>query len=450
MNRQEFIDKLFLAAKSAGIEECEAYFEGGDDFEVDVMDGQIKSYTVSTSAGMCFRGLYAGKMGYASTEEMDDEAIDMLVSGVKENALLLETDDNETIFEGSPSYAGIDAFDEATTALSAAHKIDMALELEKKVKAQDARVQRTEACEVESAVREKRIVNSRGLDVSFRSAVIGAYAVPVVSDGKDVNFAMDVKIGFREDEVDIDTLAKNAVERAVAGLGAESIPSGSYRTVLRNDVATTVLSTFASVFSGESARKGSSLLKDKEGEKVASDVVTLIDDPLRKGGYASTPFDAEGVATFTKYVIEKGTLRTLLHNRTTAAQKGIQTTANASKQGYAGPVRVAPTNFFIEPSDKSFEELLADVGDGLLITGLMGMHSGANQISGDFSLGAKGFLIKNGRIDRPVNQITIAANFFELMKNIRAVASDLRFSGLGTTSIGSPALDVGMISVAGK
>ena len=450
MNKQEFIEKLFESAKNAGIGECEAYYAAGDNLSVEVLNGQIKEYSAAISAGLCFRGVYNGRMGYASTEEMDEDAIDMLIGGVKQNACLLETDDRETVFEGSAEYAKLDLCAQEAVEMPAAEKIRLALELEKKTLAGDSRVQRTEGCEYFSSVSERRIVNSRGLDVSFRKAILGAGAAPIVSENGKVNFDYETEYGFRPEEIHIDEVARKSVEKAISGLNAQSIPSGNYRTVLRNDAAATILATFAGVFSAENARKGMSLLKGREGEIIASEAVTIIDDPLMENGFASVPFDAEGMATFTKTVVEKGRLNTLLHNRTTAAAMGASSTANASKEGYAGPVRVAPTNFYIQPSDTGFEDLIRSVGNGLLITRLMGMHSGANQISGDFSLGAKGYKIENGKVTEAVEQITIAANFFDLLKNIRAVASDLRFGHPGNTAIGCPALDVGMISVAGK
>lgn len=449
MDRQLFIDKLFLAAKEAGIEECEAYFAMSDDFSVEVLEGQIKEYSAAVSSGVCLRGVYEGKMGYASSEEMDEDAIEMLVHSVKENAMLIETDDKTTIFEGSPAYEAFNQYNEETASIPAGEKIQAAMEIEKLVKAADPRVVRTEGCSYASMINEKRIVNSKGLDVSYKAAMVGAVAVPIVSENGKVNYAFDMKYAFDKNEVKIDEIAKKAVQEALSGLNASPVPSGEYKTIFRNDVATGLLATFSGIFSAENARKGLSLLKGREGEKIASDAVTIIDDPLMKGGFASCPFDAEGVATKYKTVVENGTLNTLLHNRTTAEAMGKETTGNASKGGYSAPVLVAPTNFYLKPGEDDLDTLVKKVENGLLITSLQGMHSGANQISGDFSLGAKGFRIENGKITTPVEQITVADNFFELLKKIASVASDLEFRPGMSTSIGAPSFFVEKISVAG-
>ncbi|MBQ9408867.1 MAG: TldD/PmbA family protein [Clostridia bacterium] len=450
MNRQQFIDKLFAGAKKAGIEECEAYFTSGESFDVDILEGAIREYSVSDRSGMCFRGVYAGKMGYASTEIEDEEAIEMLIEGVKNNALLLGTQEHESIFAGSESYPQVDCWDEDVTKLPAAEKIALATEMEKRVKALSDKVARVDGCGISTSTGEVRIVNSKGLDISRRSTLYGAMVAPIVMDGEKPNFGYDYKYSHSVKDVDTEQVAQKAVDKALEGLGAVAIPSGSYKCIFRNDMASTLLGTFAGVFSAESARKGMSLLKGKEGEKIASDAVTITDDPLLKGGLASCPFDAEGVAHTTNDIVKDGVFLTLLHNRLTAQEMGKTTTGNAAKAGYAGKVTVAPTNFFIQPGKKTPEQLIEEVGEGILITSLMGMHSGANPISGDFSLGAKGFMIKDGKKAFPVEQITVAGNFFEILKNIRAVACDLEFAHPGMSCVGSPALYVGEISVAGK
>ena len=187
-----------------------------------------------------------------------------------------------------------------------------------------------------------------------------------------------------------------------------------------------------------------SLLAGREGEEIASPLITITDDPLRKGGLATAAFDGEGSATCTKAVVERGVLKTLLHNRRTAKKQGVRTTGNASR---AGGMHVSPSNFYIEPGEQSLEELLQNAGSGLLITDLSGLHAGANPISGDFSLLSKGFVIRDGTQAEPVERITVAGNIYQLLKSVCAVGSDLEFPG---SPIGSPSVDAGMMPVSGK
>lgn len=451
MTLNEFKDSLFARAQQEGFSEYEIYYVNGDSFKVTVYEKEIDQYSVNTTIGLSFRGLYNGKMGYAYTEVLDGDAIELLVENAKSNAIAIENDDIEIIYGEKGSYAEVKGFHEELANIGADSKIKLALELEARTYAQDERVQTVEYCVVQSGQGETRIINSKGLDLSYRSNEIFSYVVPVVeADGKK-NTAAAYKGTYNFQDIDPEELAKEAVDNALAYLGAEPADSGKYRVALRNDIAADFLDTFAGVFSADNAQKGLSLLKGKVGTKIASDKVTLIDDPLLEDGLTSAPFDSEGVPTYTKEVIREGRLETLLHNLKTALKDGVKTTGNASKASYASPVGVSPANFYIKPGEKDRDTLLAEMGDGLLITELQGMHSGANGVSGDFSLAAKGFLIEGGKVVRPVEQITVAGNFFKVLEDIVEVGSDLRF-GLpsGGGCFGSPTLLIRELSVAGK
>ena len=306
-----------------------------------------------------------------------------------------------------------------------------------------------EDCALFSEKAESAIVNTLGLDVSTRGNLLGGYVSAVARDGEKVNTGFKLFFTMDPEQIDLEKVAKAAAKEALDGLEARQAPSGSYRALQRNDVAGALLATFSGVFSADNAQRGLSRLQGREGEKIAAPCVTLTDDPHRPGSASSTPFDGEGVATAPKAVIREGRLTTLLHNLKTAHKQGVTTTANASRPGYASPVGVAPTNFFFEPTDADFDAMLQKLGDGLLITDLQGMHAGANPVTGDFSLAARGFTVKDGRIADPVNQITVAGNFYELLMAIEAVGGDLEFHAPGASCFGSPSLLVKALSVAG-
>ena len=169
-----------------------------------------------------------------------------------------------------------------------------------------------------------------------------------------------------------------------------------------------------------------------------------MDDPFHQEGFSSRNFDGEGVASKTCTVVENGTLKTLLHNRKTAKKEGVETTGHAYKSSYKGTLTVAPSNFYIVPGEKGYDDLVESLDEAVIITKLAGLHSGANAVSGDFSVAANGFYVKDGKIQSPVKQMTIAGNFFDLLKNIQEVGSDLYFS---TSGIGSPSLLLKELSV---
>jgi len=447
MNVNEFIKKLFERAEAAGFEASEADYASSEAFSVGVKGGEIVDYSVSSGLGLGFRALLNGRMGYASTQVLDEDALDLLIAGATENAALIENDDEEFIFAGSGAYPALDVYNEAIDRIGAAEKIEMARRLEKACLSIDPRVTQCEMVEVMSGSGCRRLVNSRGLDISFRENYIGVGAAVLAQENGQVTSGTAFRLARDPRRLDIEKEAARAVKDAVDGLNAEKAASGEYRVVLRNDVAGSILHTFSSVFSADAAQKGLSLLRGREGEQIGSPALTIVDDPLNPASPGATPFDGEGVAARRLELVGAGRLNTLLHNLKTAKKQGVETTGSASKPSYASPVGVSAHSMHVVPSDITPERLVEMAGDGVLITDVQGLHSGANQISGDFSLGARGFLIEGGRVTRPVSQITVAGNFFELMKNVEAVADNLEFA---FSSVASPDLLIGRLAVAGK
>lgn len=447
MTIDQFIQALLNEALKAGIEAAEIYLSSGDRFKAMCVKGEITNYTVNATRGLSLRGLYQGKMGYAATEAFDEAAVAQLVEAVKESATLTEDEDVQEIYPGDKEYPKADNYNPALDQVDEGRKLALIQEIEKKALALDERITALNYNMISTSSGETRIVNSYGLNLSHRDNMAVCYISATAKEGDRVATGSGFRVTRNFEEMDADAIAKEAVDEALFMLKAAPVPSGTYRAIIEAKCMPDMLGAFDGVFSAESAQKGLSLLAGKEGEMIASEAVTLMDDPLLPSGLASQPFDAEGVATRTKAVIEKGRLTTLLHNLKTARKAGVKTTGNAAKAGYAGAVNVSPSNFFLAPGKKTLAELMADMGDGLVITEVSGLHAGANAISGDFSLIAQGYTVKNGKKDAPVEQITVAGNFYQLLKNIRAVGSDLLFPG---SSIGSPSVDVGEISVAGK
>jgi len=454
MTIDQFIQALLDEAQNAGIEAAEIYLSSGDSFRAMCVQGQIANYTVNATRGLSLRGLYQGKMGYAATEAFDEEAVSQLVQAVKESAELTEDEDVQEIYRGDKEYPQVDNYQPALDRVEEKRKLALIQDIEKKALTMDERIVALNYNMISTSSNEVRIVNrivngheAKGLDLRYKDNMAVCYAAATAKEGERVATGSGFKVTRNFEELDAEAIARDAVEEALFMLSAAPVPSGNYRAIIHAKCMPDLLGVFSGVFSAESAQKGLSLLAGKEGEMIASPIVTLMDDPLLPGGLASQPFDAEGVATRTKAVIEKGKLTTLLHNLKTARKAGVKTTGNAAKAGYAGTVNVSPSNFYIAPGEKSLDELMADMENGLVITEVSGLHAGANPISGDFSLIAQGYTVKDGKKDQAVEQITVAGNFYQLLKNIRAVGSDLTFPG---SSIGSPSVDVGEMAVAGK
>lgn len=442
-----FINKLFQEAKNNGFNEYEVYYVDRESLSINSYNEEVEKYNLTTSYGLSFRGKINDKIGYSYTEILDDDAINMLVKNAKESALVIENEDIQFIYEGDKEYAEVNTYYKALENLPADKLIDLALSMEKEAKTLDNRVTSFGGCGIGYSKARYGIINSKGLNLENKSNLLSAYVVPIIKNGEDMHDGMGYVTANSIEDVDPRKLAQDGINEAISRIGGKSVSSGKYKAVINNEAMVSILSTFAGVFSGDAVQKGLSLLKGKEGEIIASKQVTLLDDPHLENGLASVPFDDEGVATKKKDIIHEGKLMTLLHNLKTANKGNTKSTGNGFKNSYASPVGVSPTNLYIQKGEKSFEELLKDVGEGLLITEFAGLHSGANSITGDFSLAAKGFYIKDGKKDYPVEQITVAGNFFDLLKNIEEVGSDLKFP---MSSIGSPSVKITELSIAGK
>jgi PmbA protein len=273
----------------------------------------------------------------------------------------------------------------------------------------------------------------------------------IVQEGSDVKTGTCIrKIDQLSDE-SLQEIARKAVNEAVSMLGAKSLKSGDYPVVLRHDVATSLLEVFHTVFSAEQVQKGLSYYQGRIGEDIASPLITIIDDPGSETAAFQTPFDADGVPTYKKTLIEQGKLTTFLHNLKTAEKEAVSSTGNASRSSYKSGIEIAPSNLFIANGENSFEDLLKKVGNGVLITDVQGTHSGTNDVSGDFSLAADGYWIENGEMVRPIHQITISGNYFHLLNQVEALANDMEFSLPSKNgSFASPSWFVPSLAVAGE
>lgn len=448
MDIRAFADKLFAHGKECGFVDMEVYVASRNQFRIGLFKTEIDSYTLAESRGLSFRGIINGKMGYSFTENLDEDSINMLLKDAASNAEIIDSDDVEEIFAGSCSscYENIESYSEELASVDAAAKIAWAKEVEQTAYALDPRVA-TVQVSMGDGSGETLLLNTKGLSLEHKGNFAQGYVSVVVKEGNDTKNAYAFAASRRFADFKAKEIAEEAVQEALSLLGAEPVVSGQYPVILRHDVAATFLATFASSFSAEAAQKGMSLLKGKVGEQIMSANITITDNPHMPERPGSAPFDAEGVATNSKNVVEGGVLKTLLHNLKTAKKDGVESTGNAYKATYNAPVSVAPSNFYVAPGTVGYDELLQKMGNGLIIIAVQGTHSGANPVSGDFSLSAYGYQVEGGKVVRPVNQITIAGNFFKMFSDVQAIGNDLDF-GVGT--IGAPSLLVGSLSVAGK
>lgn len=444
------IEKIFLKGRQQGLGDMEVYYSAGSSLSLKVFQKELDGYSLSESEGLSLRGVYKGKMGYSYTEKVDESSIDMLVKNVVENATVIDSDDEEFIYGGSKEYKKVDTFNPSLEKVSETDKISFVKQLEEEAFKIDKRITSVETCVYGDGYGETVMSNTKGLYLHDKSNIAYTYAVVVAKDGDDIKTGMAYRTGNDFSKFNAKEIAEEAVKEAVSLLGAKSVKSGDYAVVIRNNAAADLLEAFAGIFSAENVQKDLSLLKGKLNQQIGSEKFTLVDDPFMEGGLASKSFDGEGVSCKYKKVIDKGVLKTYFHNLKTAKKDNIETTGNANKGSYKASIDISPTNFYVEKGEKSLDEIITEMDSGIMITELQGLHSGLNSISGDFSLAALGFEIKGGKIERPVEQITVAGNYFELLKNIEEVGSDLKFGLPGEAYIGSPSLKIKKLAIAGE
>lgn len=445
MNINELKNSLFEKAREKGFKECEIYYSDNSSFKVSVYKGNIEKYQNSQSGGFCFRGLYDDKMGYYFSENVEDPDIESVVENAIENSRILTGEDKEFIFEGSKEYADVNVYNEKLADMTDDEKINAAFEMEKAAQKYDSRIT-VNSSVVASGVSTVYISNTKGLELKEKSNYLMAYVEAMAEDKGETKEKGELWIGSDIDEFNPAMIAESVAEKVISSLGGSSVESGKKKVIIKNETFADILECFCGNFYADNVQKGFSLLKDRTGEKIASDNITVVDNPLLEKGYATTAFDSEGVATYSKNVIENGVLKTYLYNLKSAAKDGTKSTGNGFKAGFKGSVNTSTTNFYIEKGSMTLEEMAESVGEGILITDVAGLHSGTNSISGDFSVAAEGFKIENGKITSPVNQITIASNFYDVLKNIEIIGCDLKFN---SSAIGSPSVVVKDMSVAG-
>ena len=445
MNFQEFKQAVIEQAEKMGIAQYELYYQTAESTTVEVFKQEVKAFTSSTEGGVCFRCVVDGKMGYASTEELSAQRAASVVAKAVDNARTLETEEEVFLGQAGQVYEQLETVPYELP--STEELLSGAMETQKKLYACNAAV--IDGSETETLAERNSIAiyNSNGLDLSYENTLSGYVAMALVSDGKDVADDFNFKLGNFH-EIDTDALTKKTVDSAMQQLGGDVAPTGAYPVVFNPDAMCSLLSTFSGIFSSEAAQKGLSKFADKEGSTVASAIVTLTDDPFHPQSHSKRTFDAEGSPARRKNLIENGELKTLLYNLKTAAVAGKTTTGNASKAGYDSPIGVQPFTLCLQPGDMSEAELLEQVGEGVYITSLGGLHAGANPITGDFSLQSSGFMIEGGKKTTFVKSFTVAGNYYDLLKNITAVASNLELPGMAR--FGSPSVRVDGLSIAGK
>ena len=437
-----------ISSARAG-EAVEAFAVWGRETEVKVYNGEVEALVSAESRGVGVRVISGGTLGYAYAADPEPDELADVVSQARTNAALSTVDEGNVLPEPQPiePLAGIllpDLLDATTE-----EKVALAQAIERACREADQRVKGVESAQYGEGLSRAAIASTTGVEASMERGDCWAAAVALCSDGGDeTQTGFGLQIARRPADLEVEAAGREAAERGVRLLGARKPPTGRMPVLLDPFAAASFLGVVTAGLSAESVLKGRSLFAGRVGENIASEHVQLVDDGRELAGPGAEPFDGEGVPTRRTPLIENGVLRGYLHNTYTATRMSTASTGNASRAGFKSTPGVSTTNLILSPGDRSPEQLATGAGRALLVQDLIGVHSGANPISGDFSVGVNGLILSNGSPAEPVREATIASTILDILRDVVAVGNDLRFLPFGG-SIGTPTILIGEMTVAG-
>jgi PmbA protein len=444
-------DVVALAMK-AGATDAEAVAREGDEFSVNVRMGEVETLKESGSRGLGLRMFLAQRSGSASTSDLTAEGIRQLVEG----ALALARVTEEDPFAGLPETGEFGAvqgdlhlYYNDVYSLGGAERIEWARRAEAAALSADPRITNSDGGSFDAATGRKALANSRGFVGSYRTSYAGVAAAPLAkdADGRMQRDGWWSSARRLSDVESPESVGQEAARRTVRRLGARRVATQSVPIIFAPETARTLISSVFEAASGDAIWRGASFLAGKLSETIAAPSLTIVDDntmllPTGVGGFGTSPFDDEGLPSQRTVVVENGVLRNYLLNTYTARKLGMRSTHNAAR-GLAGAPGVGCGNLFLMPGELSAEAIIGAVTAGFYVTSLMGF--GTNMVTGDYSRGATGLWIENGQLTHAVEEVTIAGNLAEMLRNVTAIGNDLVFRG----SVAAPTLRIDGMTIAG-
>ena len=406
-------------------EQVEAFLGRSRHTAVKVFDGAVESLSSADTQGVGVRVIVDGRQGFAYAASLEGPVIAETLDEARDNAAFGTVDE----FLGLVGPDGVapvdlDLFRPELTDFPTDRKVEMALELERAVRAADSRIRGVEAAEYGDSVSESAIASTEGVRATTRRSGCSIVASAMAGEGSETMTGSGYSVARTPEDLDMAKAVKDASEKATRLLGARKPASRRLTVLLDPSVAASFLGLLSSGLSASSVIKGRSLFADREGEAVAVPFLTLVDDPTEPEAWGAGRYDAEGLASRRNVLISDGVLRGFLHNSYTGRRCSQPSNASAVRGGYRSTPGAGSRALSLTPGDRSQEQLMADVGEGLLVQSVTGLHSGANPISGDFSVGVEGLMVREGAAAEPVREATIASTLQRMLLDLVAVGGD--------------------------
>src|SRR6266700_5828006 len=439
-------------AMKSGASDAEAVVREGDEFSVTVRMGQVEKLQESGSRGLGVRVFLGKRSASTSTSDLTAEGVRQAVEGAMALAKITEDDPCSGLAKAGEfgSVPGdLHLYFDDVYSFDGPERIEWARRAEAAALAADPRITNSNGGSFDVSTGRKVLANSRGFLGSYRSSYAGVSAAPLAKDEhgqmqRDHWWSSARRIGDLDSP---ESVGAEAARRTLRRLGARRVPTQHVPIVFAPETARSLIGSVFEAASGDSIWRGASFLAGKLGESIAASSLTIIDDnamllPNGVGGYGSSPFDGEGLPSLRTVVVESGVLRNYLLNTYTGRKLGMRSTHNAAR-GLAGAPGIGGGNVYLEPGTLTPEQIVGDISAGLYVTGLMGF--GTNLVTGDYSRGVTGLWIENGQLTHAVEEVTIAGNLADMLRNVTAIGNDLVFRG----SVASPTLRIDGMTIAG-
>ncbi len=423
---------LDLAVRIAGAarsgEEVEVYVSRGRDTDIRAYDGEVESLSSAASAGVGIRVVSGGRQGFAYAGSLDEQVIGEVLADARDNMAFATPDEHVGLAvpdEVAP--APLSLWDDAVDATPTEAKVELALNLERRVRHGDRRIRQVASADYGDLAVEAAVATSTGIAAATRRTVCSLSVSAIAGEDADSHTGVGFSAGRGPSDLDLEAAAADAIERATRLIGATKARSGRLVVVLDPRVTTTVLGVVSAALNGEAVTKGRSFFADRVGETVAVPELTLVDDPTDQRAFGAAAHDAEGLACRRNVLIDAGVLRGFVFDTTAARRAGTRSTASAVRGGYASTPTAGCRALAVTPGPLGPEEILAAVGEGLYVQSVTGVHSGVNPVSGDFSVGAEGLLIRDGQLADPVREVTIASTLQRMLQSLVHIGSDVEW-----------------------
>ncbi len=412
---------------------------------IEARDGKIDTFKSAEPVGVSIRIQQEQGMGFSYSSSFADTDLERMIESACIGAMM-QTPDQFNLLPRASAYQEMpEIFDPDVARVAVTDKVARALELERLTLAADDRIKRVRKASYGESIYSVHLRNSASLYGGYSGTSVSSSVAAVAELDSDSQLGWDFGFSTGYAAIDIAKIAGGAVSRAVAQLGARKIPGMKCPAVFEGRVAADFLELLAPSFSAENLFKGKSLLKGRAGESIFAEQLCIRDNGKLAGAMATAPFDGEGVACQDTLLVDRGVVKGFLYDYGYAARMGATSTGNSCRSGVKGLPHLGISNFFIENGDASRASLLSGISRGMFVTSVIGMHT-ANPVSGDFSVGATGFLIENGQLTIPVKGVAISGNVIDLFKNVELVGDDLRFF----SSVGSPSLKFSSLDISGE